>query len=281
MPHSAIQPGGQDWLAIWRQMYDAERAQGEAGGDPAFHVPADFWASQAERLARAVSQAAQPDGFMRFLLPRLRAADHVLDIGAGTGRYEPILAEHVGEVTAVEPSEAMRHHLALRSGPSTRIISGGWPDPSVPACDVAIAAHVLYSVREIGPFLTQMHAIARRAGYLLLAYRHPMSYASPFWEAIHGEPRRPLPAALECLAALYQLGIPASLTLVPIDMRLRFESHEAALTDIRHRLRILPDSSRDARILKLVDEQFEHLPDGGLAPRGLPEHAAVVWWEHS
>ena len=45
--------------------------------------------------------------------------------------------------------------------------------------------------------------------------RQPSYVLSPFWEALYGEPRLPLPGALECLNVLYQLGIPAQLTLLP------------------------------------------------------------------
>jgi hypothetical protein len=124
-----------------------------------------------------------------------------------------------------------------------------------------------------------MHAAARRGGYLLLAYRHPASYASPFWELVHGEPRLPLPGALECLAALYQLGIRADLTRVPIDSGVRFADPQAALADLRWRLRIPPEPARDERLLGAIQAEFDHAPDGSLAPRGLPDQAAVLWWE--
>lgn len=274
--HSA---GGYDWLTVWRRMYDEERAQGDAATDPNFHTTPDFWEGQAERFAAAARSTPQPDGFMRFLLPRLRPTDRLLDIGAGSGRYEPFLSQHVAHLLALEPSAAMRQHLEQNSPPTTQIIASGWPNPDVPPCDIVIAAHVLYGVREIGPFLQQMNATAQRGCYLLLAFVHPSSIAAPFWQAIHGTARLQLPGALECLAALFQLGIPANLSLVPIDNRMRFPDPSAALADLRWRLRVAPESQRDAQLHAMIQEQFEHSDDGSLYPRNLPDQAAVIWWE--
>jgi hypothetical protein len=54
---AAIGAGGWDWLAIWRQMYDADRAQVQAI-QPAEREPAgDHWASQAARFAQATGRA--------------------------------------------------------------------------------------------------------------------------------------------------------------------------------------------------------------------------------
>src|SRR5262245_25693146 len=123
--------GGYDWLAIWRRMYDDERAQAERATAPEFTRDADWWASQAGRIDAAARQMAQPDGFMRFLLPRLRPADRVLDIGAGTGRYEPILASAAAEVWALEPSQSMRTRLeqvvAEAHAANIRVVAASWP----------------------------------------------------------------------------------------------------------------------------------------------------------
>jgi hypothetical protein len=125
-----------------------------------------------------------------------------------------------------------------------------------------------------------MHTTARRGCYLLLAFLHPAMYIAPFWQAIHGTARLPLPGAVECLAALFQLGIPANLSLVPVDGRMSFPSEDDALADVRSRLRVAPEPQRDERIRTLIHEQFEHRDDGSLRPRGLAEQAAVIWWEH-
>src|SRR5690242_17649061 len=108
MPQQSYSAGGYDWLATWRLMYDQERVQAEDATLPGFTRQADCWSG---RFASAAQRAPQPDGFMRFLLPRLRPTDRLLDIGAGTGRYEPLLAASVAEVQAVEPSPAMRAQL--------------------------------------------------------------------------------------------------------------------------------------------------------------------------
>src|SRR5215213_7238916 len=98
---------------------------------PSFVAQPDCWAGQADRFAAAAQRGVQPDGFMRLLLPRLRSTDRVIDIGAGTGRYEPLLAAHAADVLAIEPSPSMRDQLERRlaEAPATnvRVGAASWP----------------------------------------------------------------------------------------------------------------------------------------------------------
>lgn len=275
--------GGLDWFALWQQMYDNERNQAEQLTPPEFERFADFWAGQAGRFARAAQSAPQPDGFLQFLLPRLRSTDRVLDIGAGTGRYEPLLMQTVSEVLALEPSAAMRAKLEQRIAevPHGRVhvIAESWPTADVPPCDVVFAAHVLYGVRDVAPFLQRMHEVAKRACYVLLGVQHPTAFIGAFWERIHGQPRLPLPGALECLNALYQLGIPAQLSLVPILRPFTYQDAEEAFTDICWRLRLAPHSPHEGAVREAIAELLDQDEAGRLTPRNQPSHSAVLWWE--
>lgn len=278
-----IRAGNQDWLAIWRAMYDAERAQGEAATDPAFGRYADTWALRARQFAVSSRRQPQPDAFMTMLTPLLRPSDRVIDVGAGTGRYLPYLAAQVAEVIAVEPSAAMRAELARTLAEAgvenVRVLDEGWPLARPLGADVVISAHVVYGVREIGPFLTAMDGAARRLCALFLGLKHPSAVLSPFWERVHGEARHPLPAAIEALAACHQLGIPARLDLVPAPPSFTFPSADEALEELRVRLRVTPEPGRDARLLAAIDELLAPAPGGGVAPRERQRHSAIVWWE--
>lgn len=275
--------GGLDWLAIWREMYDRERAQGEAATDPAFARHGDIWAGRAARFAAASRRNPQPDSFMRWLTPRLRPGDRVIDVGSGTGRYLPYLARHVTEVVAVEPSPAMvaelERTLADEGAANVRLVQAGWPMAEPITADVVISAHVVYGVREIAPFLQGLDASASRLVALYLGLRHPTAALSGLWERVHGEPRLPLPAALEALAACHQLGLGAGLDLVAAPPAFRYADAEEALEDLRNRLRLAPDPARDTLIRAAIPELLTTSEEGLLAPRAQPRHAGVVWWE--
>jgi SAM-dependent methyltransferase len=277
-----IDAGTIDWHRRWREMYDAERAQGEAATDPNFARYADYWATRARQFAAASERHPQPDGFMRWLLPHLQTSDTVVDIGAGTGRYVPVLASAVRRVVALEPSPAMRAELTglieRKQLTNIEINDNAWPAPEPIAGDVLFSAHVVYGVREIGPFLEAMHRSARRICVLYLGLQHPSAILHPFWECIHGEVRYPLPAALEALACLHQMGIYASMELVPHPAGFRFSNFEEALGDIRMRLRVAPDPQRDERIIAAAREFLVPHPDGGIAAPGQPAYAAVIHW---
>jgi SAM-dependent methyltransferase len=220
---------------------------------------------------------------MHFVLPHLCATDTVLDIGAGAGRHALFLAQQVAQVIAVEPSPSMRQQLEARQanieGAPLTVLPAAWPDITTPQCDIAICSHVLYGVREVGPFLTAMDAAARRACFVLLGMQQPSFALAPFWERINGTPRLPLPGALECLNVLYQLGIPAQLALVPAS-HFVFAGREEALEDIRWRLGLSETILDDAALLSLIDELLESDSSGGLRPRYQPGYAAVLWWTH-
>jgi SAM-dependent methyltransferase len=277
-----LRAGGQDWAAVWRDMYEAERKQVEAVTPAEFQTPADYWARTARRFAAAAKQNPQPDGFLRFVLPRLRSTDRVVDIGAGSGRYLPHLSAAVREVVAVEPSPAMRAELealvAEHGLANVQVVAAGWPEAQLEPVDVAISAHVLYSVADAEPFLHAMDAVARRACYLHLFFQHPISSLCVFWERLRGEQRLRLPSALEALCLLRQMGLRAGLQPVPLQSTLRYADADEALDDLRWRLRCLPDPARDALLKQAINELM--LRDGeGLVPPGLPDEAAVVWWE--
>ena len=279
----AIGAGEEDWLAIWRQMYDAERVQTDAVAPPMREPVGDHWASQAARFAQATGRPAQPDHFMRLILPHLQPSDTVLDIGAGAGRHAVYLAQQVAQVVAVEPSFAMREQmerrLAAAPNSSVTIVPERWPDADVPACDVAICAHVVYGVREIDPFLVRMNAIARRACFILLGYRQPAYYINPFWNRVYGEPRAPLPGAQECLNVLHQLGIAAQLVHLPAS-RYTFADEREALADLRWRLRLPSESAHDAALHAAMRDLLDCGPEGQLMPQNQPTQVAALWWEH-
>ncbi len=274
--------GQQDWPAIWRTMYDAERAQGEALTDPDFPRSADAWAGRATRFAAATQRTPQPDGFMQHVLSLLHPDDTVIDIGAGTGRYVPILARTVAHVVAVEPSAAMRAKLdaliAAEGLDNVEVRAGFWPLEEPPDAHVVLAAHVVYGVREIVPFVQGMDRAAARLCVLGLGLRHPGSALAPFWQRVHGAARLPLPAALEALCCLHQLGLPATMELAPTDPSFRFTNAVDALEEIRHRLRLTPEPERDAQIRAAIADLLQPTPTGELAPYNQPQHTAVIHW---
>lgn len=273
----------QDWVAVWQTMYDRERQQAERiiSAQSTSH---DCWAGQSTRFARAAQRITQPDHFMRFLIPHLRPTDTLIDIGAGTGRYEEFLAQTVAHIHAVEPSTSMRdqltHQIRTTQISNVTVLDDLWPHTNVPTCDISIAVNVLYGVREIEPFIRQMQAKTRYACFIVLGFQHPASFISPFWEQFHGEPRLPLPGAIECFNVLHQLGVLANLTVIPRTSRFRFEHEQEALADLRWRLRVSREQVSDPVLLEAIAKHLDRDEQGHLSPRNQRQHVAVIWWTH-
>ena len=276
------QAGGIDWVTTWRQMYNQEREQAEGVTEPGFAQYADFWRTRALRFARVSEDAVQPDAFMQALQNDLQPTDTVLDVGAGTGRHIPFLARSVAHVIAVEPSEAMRTQLERRIEEellnNASVLAELWPPSRPVEADVVLSVNVVYGVGDIAPFLQGMNAAARRTCHLCLGIEHPTGVLAPLWQHFHGEQRYALPAALEALNVLYQLGYPAQMQVVPNPTHLWYSDWEDALEDVRERLRFTPNEKRDQAIQDALRSDFVQRNDGSVVPRNIPPFAAIVSW---
>lgn len=73
-----------------------------------------FWRHYAPNYDERSPLAQRADALIVDLLPLLGPGDRVLEIGAGSGSFTRRIADHVGEISAVEPSTAMRIEFLRR-----------------------------------------------------------------------------------------------------------------------------------------------------------------------
>jgi SAM-dependent methyltransferase len=113
----------------------------------------------------------------------------VLDIGAGAGRASLPLARNGHPVTAIEKAPEMAAALREESAglDGYVVVEDEWPTAvDLGSFDVVMAAHVVYDVQLIEPFLRAMTAHARRGVVLELTEAHPWTPLGPYYRALHG-----------------------------------------------------------------------------------------------
>src|SRR5229473_3370464 len=184
-------------VAEWEQIVvarDQQRDDLRRPGDPS---PAHFWERRAQRFARFGRLLDPDDPFLRFVQQRAGATDTLLDVGAGTGRFAVRLAPQVRQVVAVDPSPAMLAELtraAEKAGiRNVTTVEARWEDAQVAPAEVVICAHVVYPIRQIGPFIEKLDAHVGRDGLLYMRVGQVDDWVAEAWEQVHSSPRLPHP----------------------------------------------------------------------------------------
>ena len=221
------------------------------------------------------------------LLRLARPSDTWLDIGAGAGRYALPLARVVREVIALEPSQSMLN--GLRDGMreagigNVRVVQERWPpegsrsEGAALHADVALIAHVGYDVEEIGPFLDAMERAADRLFVAVMMERTPASVAYPFWRALYGEPRTPLPALPELTDLLVARGAEPVTEVLEAEAR-TLASRDEALAFLRRQTWVEPGGRRDKLLAELLDADLRPADGGlGLASAEANPVGIVTW----
>jgi ubiquinone/menaquinone biosynthesis C-methylase UbiE len=123
-----------------------------------------------------------------------------LDVGSGTGRFTPALAQAFGPVTGVEPSVRMREIAQAQSvHPGVRYLAGSAEDMPVPSgsADYALMFLSWHHVQDKPQAVRELARVLRPAGRLLLRGNFSDHHPRPWW-------LEHFPRGLETDAALFQ-----------------------------------------------------------------------------
>ena len=260
-------------------MVEEEHAQSDAarGLDQA---PDDFWATFADRFRPEPQRTDDP--VVQRVLRELRTDMTVLDIGAGGGRLALPVSQYCKRVVAVEPSGSMGSILleeARKAGRTNiELVPSTWEDAQVEAADIVVCVQVLYTVRDVVPFLTKLESHAEEKVLVVLFENPPQFQAHPLWPRVHGEERLRLPCLKELMAVLWEMGVYPDLEMLEPQVPRGFESRERALAQLRPRLLVAPGSDGERRLEAALAEMLEE-EDGRFKIRGLaPFRPALVSW---
>ena len=271
----ALRPTAQEALAAWASLVSGDAEQVPRVREP--EPPRDHYEGSAARFRAGV----RPSPEFAALAELAEPGDTWLDIGAGGGRLALPLAHVTVRVIAVEPSAAMRDQLGAAIAESglgnLEVLDLRWPDPAwSDLVDVSLAAHSLYDIGAIGPFLDAMERHSRRLCVALLRPWARGASLSALFEAVHGEPMRTLPGLREFVALLGARGRRYEVRAAPIPPGPAVTPRDGAFTEARRLLWLAEGSAKEQRMRSLM-EQWWGKPDGIAMPEGPPYIGVVSW----
>ncbi|HVB64298.1 MAG TPA: methyltransferase domain-containing protein [Nitrolancea sp.] len=273
MTHSLLRPDPALLGAEWKALVEAEYAQTERLRE---WQESDYYRPLAGHF---VDDPRRPGD---ALLNRLRSfcgPDVTwLDVGAGGGRNALPLALLSKQVTAIEPSAAMREALAasaIQHGvENVEIIDLRWPNGSEQIeVDFSLMSHVGYDIREINPFIDGLERATRRRCFASLMDRAPSSGFERLWPAVHGEERVVLPAMREFIHLLLARGATPDVRIYPRDVE-PFTADQIR-SFARRRLWLVEGSVKDQFLQRIVDDELARVPGDLQQPRIV----SLISWE--
>lgn len=221
-----------------------------------------------------------PTPTTRRALEALPEGGRVLDVGCGGGATSLPLAGRAGDLVGVDAQKDMLEGFLSNTraaGMRAEAVDGRWPEVAgeIAPVDVAVAGHVLYNVADLGPFVGELAATARRRVVFELTERHPLHWMNDLWLRFHGLERPSGPVSDDALDALGELGLDARIERWEAAPRIGgFARRADALALARRRLCL--SLSRDDELAEALEDRL--VERGGLWSVGPPAQALATLW---
>jgi len=267
-----------DWIALWRDLVTLSNASKER-----CQKNDDHWLDRAGTFNEAVKRRwEKSDSSREFIISLLQAGDTLLDIGAGTGAWEVLLAPRLKTISAIEPSPSMRtllqQNLLAAGIDNVDIIPGSWPDVDIPPHAITLCAHAMYGCTDFERFIQHMTAATLQTCIIILRLPLPGSLMTQAAQKVLGQPHDS-PNFVVAYNALLQMGIQANVIMENSSAwePWRSANLDEALIRLKEKLGLYKPSQHDDYLSGLLKENLIE-QDGSLVwPQGV--RSALIHWK--
>jgi len=270
-----------DWAALWKELVELKALSRNMGMEmPGDH---DFWQTKARQFNERVKKRwEKPDSTRRTILSILDPHATILDIGAGTGSWALLFAQHGHRVTAIEPSQAMREilqeNIAQNQAADIAVLAEKWPEADPEVHDYAFCSHAMYGVADFPAFVRRMMARSRKMCFLLIRAPSAGGLITEAFQHVWNQPHDS-PNFTVAYNILLQMGIYANVQLEDAE-KWFFQtsaSVDEALLELKKRLGLRDNPTHDAYLRDLLLRRLEKQPDGQYLWPGRARSALVYW----
>ncbi|MFA5347002.1 MAG: class I SAM-dependent methyltransferase [Methanoregula sp.] len=244
-----------DWNVIWKQRQELHESS-KISDDPSHDWNRKENAERYDANARSTYDDRVKTTIAALDINR---NSRVLDIGSGPGTLAIPIAPLVKEITAVEPGAGMveifKNNAEKKLIRNITFVQKLWEDVDLSQdltgpYDIVIASLSL-TMHDIREALMKMNAASSGSVHLFWFVDMPFwerMYAD-LWEPLHGSMYHSGPK-VDCLfGVLYQMGIYADVSMMPLKKEYRFGSRDEMLAFFRKRF-----NARTPEEQKVVDE---------------------------
>ena len=276
------QPGPRYWRDLWKRKKLARVAA------PGLTSAEAYWSDRKNVADLYVKSRSRKD-WQGTVDAQFRAMDipyhaRVLDIGAGTGTHAITLALAGCDVTAVEPSPAMREVLEKNFASSgidaVTVIPSRWEDVLIDQLgnpyDIVLASYSL-AMTDIGAAVEKMQACCRGSVHLFWFLTPPPweQVSLDLWPRLHGCGYSTEPLANCLWQALNEMGIYAGIT-TERRKATTFRTIEEAVREYSRRLNC-PAEEQQEILRDYFTRQLLHAEEGFVF--GTPSYSAHIRWK--
>ncbi|MDD1729778.1 MAG: methyltransferase domain-containing protein [Methanospirillum sp.] len=272
-----------DWNEAWKKPEEGEK------GKKLFVSCADRWSEKerCEKFNQTVRENNWEASRARIAGMELSPHSRVLDIGAGPGSLAIPLAGIVKEVTAVEPSAAMRECLLANIDEfgitNLNVVAKRWEEVDIagdlaPPYDVVFASYSL-GFPDLREGLLKMDQVS--GSYVYIFWFADM--LSPWqknygdiWEELYGIPFKRYQKPNIIFNLLHQMGIYANVEVIKEDHVQKFVSLDEAVTDQGAGLNL--ETPGQYAVLRSYLEKKLAFEDGYYTMHSASPRAKI-WWK--